>query len=244
MPIYRRKFAKKTGRSRKGLPFKPTRSIVPYGSFHSKPGYGVPANPVPARLRTQMQYAVYSALGGGSLAGLAQAHVYRGNSIYDPQFALGGRTVVGHANMANLYGNYIVTGVKVEVTFTSPSEDNTWVGVRMRVNNNHQAAGNSMQDIAEKPLTVFKAMNTQSGQSAKIECKFKPWELMAVSKQSYMDDINYSSVISSNPPIDNCKFDVFSINPSLNGASVGYILRVWYDVTLFNRIGQTSSLLA
>ena len=236
MPQYRRKYSKKTrGPARKLTASNPNR-------FAKIDGYGIRALPMPSRVIVNMQYGSNFNL-SVTLANIAAGSAYRMNSIYDPQWAAGGRTAVGHANMAGMYRRYLVVGARVQVTFSETNADGTYVGIRKRINTQNASQGNSMQDIAEKPQTWFKPISDSGNQKAEFNVSLKPWELMSLSKQEYMTSDSFSSAYNANPASDNCFFDVFAANPN-STCTVNCTIRVWYTVIWYDRVGLQSSILA
>ena len=216
------------------------RSVVPY-KFGRTNSSGVRNYALPAKLQTTFNYGIYDSI-TLSLAGVSSSRTYRLNSIYDPSFAAGGRTVVGWDPMKDIYGRYLVVGAKVTLTFNSTNSDATWVGYRIRNNDQNSANGNSMQDIVEKPMTTYKPMNTTGQQAVTFKFSVKPWWLVGSSYQQYVSEENFSSTMS-NSPANQCFFDVFCNNDSAT-ASVTYSLQIEYDTMLYRRIGLTSTLFA
>lgn len=203
--------------------------------------YRIKPEPFPRVLYTRAKFG-FEGLLTQTVAGVATGYEFRMNSIYDPLASLGGRTVVGHANLAALYNNYLVVGAKVNVSFNNPDTDGCRIGCRIRVNNQNSVVGNNMQDITEKPMTYMAGLNDSGTQTKTMSFFIRPWTLMGLSKLEYMANrVGYSSAMNNNPTQDRAKFDIFLINPQTAAANVRVAVKIVYYVQCFDRIGLVSS---
>ena len=175
-------------------------------------------------------------------ADIAEAQTYSMNTIYDPNRALGGRTVVGHSNLAAIYDQYWVMGAKVSVRFFDVPGDGWLVGCRLRINGNDGASLESALALVERPLTYLSGLSNTGNQQKTFKFYIKPWSLVGCSKLEYLANSSaYSSFISNNPStVDNCVMDVFAVNPTSTG-TVQYEIRIDYYTKLYGRKGLYSS---
>lgn len=82
----------------------------------------------PDVMRVCLRYSENKTLSGLGLADLAKI-VYRGNSIFDPDFTGVGHQPLGHDEWNQFYRRYRVIGSKMKVLFASDSAVNVTVGV-------------------------------------------------------------------------------------------------------------------
>lgn len=57
-----------------------------------------------------------------SASGLANAsYLFRGNSVYDPDYTSTGTSAYGYSDLANLYSRYLVTSARIDIQFICQS---------------------------------------------------------------------------------------------------------------------------
>lgn len=161
--------------------------------------YGVKADPFPTRLHTRCKY-----VGSVTLTASATAFVigaenqFRLNSIYDPWQTGTGTTVVGHANLANLYSFYQVKGVKVEVVFSNPNDDG--ITAYCSLNQSTGLVGQSDAIALMDSLVYSSSINNTGSQKKRMNFYVKPWSLGGLTKQEWIANKGeWSSGISGNP---------------------------------------------
>lgn len=212
--------------------------------FNGYKGYRIKPSPFPRVLNTRMVFADSRKL--SCSLGVATSHTYRANSIWDPDYTGGGRTCDGWPAMNTLYGRYIVTGCKIQVSFNNPEIDGIRVGVRLRTADSQTALGQDTRQLIAAPLTYVSGLSNSGSQKKAFSFFVRPWSLLGLSKLEYMANTSqYSSVMNNNPqPLgftaaggSGCTFDVFCIQPdqTLSNA-VEYTIKIIYYVTLYNRL--------
>lgn len=238
---YPRKYSKKGTVTRKPWRSGRQSKYTAVSKFKAIRSYGVPEAPFPAKLVTCCTYANTKQL-TNALAGVAQANAYRLNSIYDPDFTGLGRTVVGWDSLNALYSRYLVVRAKIYVNFFNPSSNVIRAGIRLRMNGQNPAAGNSIQDILEKPMTFYKVLNPTANLNGKFVLDVYPWQLIGISKEEYMKDPTIFGAAMNDNPSTSCFADVFSVDDNDNGAC-NYDIKIVYETIFFRRVGQVSSVL-
>lgn len=242
-----KKFTKKKPTGKK--PFKPAKgktagSYVKMGNKGTGVNaYNVKSEPFPRVLMTKCRFGEQSTL-SCTVADTTVANTYGLNTIYDPRRALGGRTTVGHAQLAVLYDQYWVMGAKISVRFYDVQGDGWLVGCRLRINGNDGASTESASDLVERPMTYLVGLSDTGNQQKTFKFYVKPWSLVGCSKLEYLANSSaYSSFISNNPStVDNCVMDVFAVNPGSTG-DVKYEIRIDYYTKLYGRKGLYSSII-
>lgn len=205
--------------------------------------YGVKAEPFPRVLYTRCKYATRLTLTQSIGADVAASNTFRLNSIYDPDFTGSGRTVAGHANLANIYDQYWVMGAKVKVMFNDATVDGCRVGCRLRINGNNATSGENVRALMESPLTYMSGLNDTGSQKKTFSFYVRPWSLVGCSKLEYMaNSSTYSSAIASNPAASStCLLDVFVVNPNQTAASTNVVVQIIYYTKLYSRKELQSS---
>lgn len=87
---------------------------------------------VAERQIVKLKYAQQTVLNPS--AGVASQHLFRANSINDPDFSTGGHQPMAHDQWATFYNHYTVIGSRCKATFwggisESPGQDTTIVGI-------------------------------------------------------------------------------------------------------------------
>jgi hypothetical protein len=128
--------------------------------------------------------------------------VYRGNSCFDPQFSLGGQSAYNFSFYAGMYRRYTVIGIRVTATFANleafpiivnaaPSTLDLTTSI---------VSPSSALDLGEFPWSIKNwTMAAKGGQDRVSYTHNINWGTFIGTKARYMDSINYSSLVNSNP---------------------------------------------
>lgn len=99
--------------------------------------------------------------------GFIGAHVFRANSIFDPDFTGVGHQPMGHDTWATLYEHYTVVGAKITCTFysttTGAGTGNANAGVAIR---DESAVEVNPQVAIENGRMAYRPIGTQDGSRA------------------------------------------------------------------------------
>lgn len=172
----------------------------------------------------------------------ATALTYRLNSIYDPRYASGGRTCVGQPALASLYGNYLVLGAKVQLSFCNPTQDGLRVGYRLRINGDNPVSAGYLQTVSEQPLTYISGLNNTGSQKKNFNLYVKPWTLIGTDKATYLSNIATNGAAISANPTSYCWIDIFAVNPYVTTSqTVDVLVKIVYYVKFYNRIALVSA---
>lgn len=115
---------------RRGAYSRYSRGATQKRSLYYRPRYGLSVGyPTISgdRYRTTHKYSV--GLLVTLVSGVSSPYVFRGNSIYDPDYTSTGYSALGYATMASLYGTYTVTGSRIRVRVASTFLDPTQVSL-------------------------------------------------------------------------------------------------------------------
>lgn len=85
--------------------------------------------------------------------------IYRANSIYDPEYAVGGNQPLGHDQWGAVYNHYIVLYSKINVRFI-PFGSNHYPGMLMLALNDDAALSGTIWGDLEQNRSKYKYMDT------------------------------------------------------------------------------------
>jgi len=115
--------SRKRGRGPEYLSTRKRRRAGGYSKYQSRfrprpyPTVGYSRSVVPDRTMVKMKYSTLANIAAG--AGQYALAIFRGNSIFDPDFGVGGHQPLGHDQWANFYEYYRVLSSSIRVDFSS-----------------------------------------------------------------------------------------------------------------------------
>lgn len=111
----------------------------------------------------KLRYCVNTAVAAGPPGVMTILDRYRANSIWDPNFEVGGNTVLDHTRWASLYNHYTVMGSKITYTI-SPVDAITGMVFLTKLDDDGTAfiASNLYTGWAGDPRVKMKAFNLTS----------------------------------------------------------------------------------
>lgn len=118
--------------------------IAPGYGFGASHGSDISAD----RYRVKQHYTAIINLATSS--GVSTPYLFRGNSVYDPDFTGSGWAATGFSAMANLYQRYLVTGSKCSVKIVQTSGTSPGL-VSFLPTLSSSALGNFSEDYASNP---------------------------------------------------------------------------------------------
>lgn len=127
-------------------------------------------------------------------AGNYWKNVYRGNSIYDPDFTGVGTTVLGHAELSAIYGRYRVTGSRITVTYCSKTSAGGGVTlITYPTRTDPSASG--ITTVTNHPNKAEKSADND-GQPAQVQSYCSTRAMCATSSG---DDFGFGTTMGTNP---------------------------------------------
>lgn len=165
-------------------------------------------------------------------------HIYRGASLFDPDFTGVGHQPLGHDQWATLYQRYRVLSSTC-VAHIQSLEANTGQDCALAVLETSTGAA-GFTDLAEQPYAVMKSTGALGGNSVMMtrNCITKSFE----GDPGAAYDKDYTADFGSNPTRD-FFFHVgvrnADTNVLTNGAAI--CVRITYKVLLYDRIDLTQS---
>lgn len=173
------------------------RGMYPVGSARKKtlPSYMLSNTLVtPDRVYTKLKTVIGETISSTTAPGVV---LYRGNSPYDPKYAVGGLSACGFAQWASLYNRYRVIGSKITVSFRDNQISEDWnVGyvipkVTTTLDTNFTLA--SCEPYAKVKYIPTKA----AGYSCTISAYMSVKKMFGLVRGSY--DRDFTSSVSGNP---------------------------------------------
>lgn len=193
---YRKKYRKSKFR-RKYYKFrKSKRSAKKYNRASAKWQTSLPTI-VPDRSYLKFKYTTYinQVIGTGNY----YQGVYRANSLYDPDFQVGGRQPIGYNIWSQFYNKYCVHGSKIKVSLTNiGSGTNAYVVVIPE--NTTSIPFTNITELTMYPYQRYCVASQATGMDrSKVTNYMSTKKIWGVHKAAVMADQDYASLTSTNP---------------------------------------------
>lgn len=165
---------------------------------------------------------------------------WRGNSVYDPRFAIGGHQPLGMDQYSLLYRSFLVKGMKWEIDVISDGGAGSFVHQVATICKPIDTITPLISTVREKPYSQYKVMGLQG--SSRHIIKFKGY--MSTKKMVGLKKLNVENVaytgstdtsLTSDPPLG-WNLQLY-MQPLTGTATFDYEVqcRLTYYVTFFNR---------
>lgn len=241
MPLQKRK----TGRKyfKRGMRRRQYGKTGQKSTFRSIRPYGIKPDPFPRVLHTRVKYVDSFDVDGSPIqAGYTGSEkVYSLNSIYDPQFATGGTTVVGWSTFDAIYERYLVMGTKIEVTFSDPNQDGCVVYASL----NQEALIQSKTDkqCMEQSLVYSSELNNTGSQKKTFNFYVKPWSMLGLSKLEWKANKSTHTSLMAASPADPIYLRLAMQGPLTGGTtpSIKCHIKIIYFTEFYHRKQLTST---
>lgn len=139
-------------------------------------------------------------------SGLANTYgteiIFRLNSLYDPDFALGGHQPYGFDQMATLYNKYKVNSFDLELEIYDPDADGMIVAAQMQSSNAATTiTGKAVDAIKEQPMSITRILNNTGSQKVIVKQKnMKIATIEGISPKMFAYQLeNYAAVVTNDP---------------------------------------------
>ncbi len=197
-------------------------------------------DPFPKIYKTQMYYTETKTLTAGSAGIFGTEAAYRGNSTFNPQVAGGGvlHQPYGRDQLALLYLRYKVTGVRLQISFSNPSEDGMIVGVKYNtVADTVSLGGLSVASQSEKFNVWVKPLNNTGSQTVNYDRYYPMHDLIGVTKLQFKSNIeDYSALTTAAPVISPTLRISIGDLTATGGGTVNMIVKLTYYTNWFSRL--------
>ncbi len=197
-------------------------------------------DPFPKIYRTQMYYTETITKTAGALGIFGTEAAYRANSTFAPQIAGGGvsHQPYGRDQLALLYLRYKVSGVRLQIQFSNPSEDGMIVGVKYNTPLDLLSLGGLSPAVQGEKFNVWmKALNNTGSQTVNYDRYFRMEDLMGVTKLQFKADIDEYSALTGASPVDtpSLRIAVGDITGT-GGGTVNCIIKLTFYTNWFSRL--------
>lgn len=199
MPV-RRKTYKRKAPARKPRVYKPKRKIT-------KRRGGGPMritnmhDPFPPYKYCKLHYTETFGLTGGTSGAFGTEVIYSLNNMYDPNYSGTGHQPYGRDTLAAIYAQYMVSAVKVKITFTNPSADGVVVGAQLQpVETTYALAGKFQDAVAESPFSWIRPINNTGNQVATVTQYTSLAKLSGLNRLQWNTQLDqYGAAVGSSP---------------------------------------------
>lgn len=200
-------------------------------------------DPFPPSQVVKMKYCETIVCTSGTSGIYGTEKAFRLNSIYDPNYTGAGHQPYGHDELATLYNKYKVTGVLIDLEWTSPTSGGVICSAVIRqANDSYTTTGKATDSVNEKPMAHTETLN-QYGKGKMRWVQYMPMhEIIGVTKEQFRTNINdtYCAQFGQNPESPLLLLNACSVG-SGTGDSVSCRVNLTYYVQVFDRLVQTQS---
>jgi hypothetical protein len=190
------------------------------------------------RSRVRLKYAMQTAQTSIVTTG-AFSYVFRGNSVFDPDFTSTGGQPANFDDWAALYGNYRVFGSSIEVhvlTSTSGTECTSWV-VAPR-HSSTSLSSSSFYDAVAMPYARCNMYNIYrtGAPDSHFKMNMTSARFLGLSPTEFLGRDDCTAAVGANPALP-WYWHVAAINVDTSVTSeVAIQVTIVYDVEFFNRL--------
>lgn len=158
---YRKVTKKRTYKKRRTVPRKRIRSAPgPFRNISSDP-FGASKF---CKLHWSQTITLGTPVAGGYTFG--PERIFRLNSLYDPDWGIGGHQPYGYDELSALYRKYKVSSVKINVVYTDPTADGMCIGATIQPPQGvAQIEGHLVGTVKERPMSVTRSINNSGTQA-------------------------------------------------------------------------------
>jgi hypothetical protein len=193
---------------------------------------------VPDTVYTTLPYVYTAQLNTGSQP--YQDQIFRGNSIYDPDYSGAGGQPLGRDEWSNFYQNYRVHSSRISVSFASVSGGATQQDVAV-VPNTDTSTYNTISRVFETPYETHGAL---TGVSAKGEITLRnrmtTARIFGVTDTAVEVDDQFRAAAGANPT-NSWYWHVFTSDRGGSEANVYITVKINYFVEFYKRVNLAQS---
>lgn len=195
------------------------------------------SDPFPSKKSFKFHYAENHLLTTGALGVCGSEQVYRCNSLFDPDFAVGGHQPYGYDQTSNLYRKYKVNAISVQLTWTDPSVDGMVVAAMFQPPNGaFTLNGKVPSQIREQPMSVTRSINNSGKQSGSFKQYFPISSLSGLTNLQFKADVDlFTADVGANP----AAFPLFRFaaadDRGVAGSTIVVKTKIIYYATLYER---------
>ena len=148
-------------------------------------------------------------------SGAPAVHVFRANSIYDPDYTTTGHQPANHDTWATIYDHYTVVGAKITARYTptvTTSNVPAFLGVAL-TDSGTETAGSSTEDLLERKLVNSRyrsvGLHENGTGFVTVRHKFSAKKFFGKPNSSIINDGLYRGKLNSGNPTEGAFFEIF-----------------------------------
>lgn len=194
---------------------------------------------VPDRIRLKLTYAE-AGFTMDSVAGNYVEYIFRGNSVFDPDFTGSGHQPLGYDQWSAFYNRYRVHGSSIRVDYQSQGSTEATGHVMYLVYPTQVSTGSSsISQAMEQPYSKYKCGSNDTLQTCVITHRQTTAGFLGY--QSVEDSDDLQAAVNTNPA-HNWYWSVSQcpVNLSSN-TDTNFSVRLIYDVEFFDRVNLAQS---
>ncbi len=186
---------------------------------------------VPDRLRTTLCYTAVIPYSGSPTAG----NVFVGNSLYDPEFAVGGNQPVGYDQLSALYYRYRVLGSRCRVRFV-PSTASTTPFFACLYPTNLSTTLSSPTLASQQPYAKDLIVMGQNPTRVTLESKMATNVICGEPPEKVLYDDVYSAAFNASPLSPWYWIATLQSTDGITNIAGNIVVEIWYDAEFYFRV--------
>jgi hypothetical protein len=198
------------------------------------------SNPMPTMHNTRLKYCQTFTLTtqGSPLTTFGTEQSLRLNSLYDPDFSLGGHQPYGYDQLSLFYNRYVVTRALVEVIISDPSEDGLVLGMMVKGAGAAQTVANStIDEVTERQGCVTKWINDSGSQLVSYTMDLPIHQIVGIPSNNMLLAERYTlgATVAADPAVQ-AYLSIAAANAKGNtSATLKCQVRISFDCQFYDR---------
>lgn len=189
---------------------------------------------VPDRLFTKLKYSLSRTLDTSPASSNPQ-YVFRGNSLYDPEFAVGGSQPMGYDQWSAFYNNYRVHASAITVRMMSTADSDAGGFIKVTLFPSTTAAAGSYSGNSEQPYSKVNYLPNKGLNKIFLKNKMYAKKMLGLKSIAYDEDL--AAAIGADPVKEwYWILDAYSINEVANVLGVYMEVKITYYAEFFGRV--------
>jgi hypothetical protein len=212
-------------------------------------GYNLPSSGYSSRMRPRfsfldphmyitLRYAENVTTSVATLIGSNQ--IFRLNSIFDPNAAIGGTQPYGYDQLAAMYNRYRVLKTRWKIVFAAATSG--YSATVVPINGALSAPVSDLVTLTSSamvPFSKYVAYNL-GAKPPVVTGSMNLNVLGGVAKVEYLTDDRFEAQIGANPA-EVISLNIGIYNPTITTLSISYFVELWYEVDLHDPISLAPS---
>lgn len=177
-------------------------SVLSQGGRPSGPFHAYVANdPFRPWYSARLRYTSTVQYTAGAVGVYGTEQIYRLNSLFDPDFSLGGTQPYGFDQLSELYKRYKVNAVTIQFEIYDPSVDGMLIGIQVQPpGGTATVTGKNVDVIKEQPMSITRNISDSGSQRLTVRQYFPMHSILGVSPIQFKADMTeYTAPVTADP---------------------------------------------